>query len=296
MEKQNDDRAIRKLLGPKFRIQEHPTSNDTFKVFTKSLDERNIRLDAQGQWRAAWQRFENTSEQYIQRITAIRIDNKDPLKLQKHRTEYQRRAVRNFLPYLRNRLHYLKWRAKYTTNGAIKLLEQWKSDLHLRLPKIDTVIYKKASESHSDQDVGQSPKQDRPVHPANQDQQGDYMELDDHDDFTVLHSEDELDFNNWERSINSGTDAEDWERSSFLHAYRDAESEYERNNTRSNKTQRKVGSRRLHRHGDWELEAEPSSAGRDDLHCRCRTRSDNSHITVNWIIIPYYQLYLNSTI
>ena len=167
MDEQNDDLAIHKLLGPEFKIQEYKTSNDMFKSFSNSLDERNVCLNAQSQWRAAWQRFENTSEQYIERITAIRIDNKDPLKLQKHRTEYKRRAVRNFLPYLQNRLPYLKGQAKHTAKGAIKLLEQWKSDLHLQLPKTDTIIFKKRHKPHTtEQDVGQPAQQDRRVRQA----------------------------------------------------------------------------------------------------------------------------------
>jgi hypothetical protein len=202
-----------------------------FKSFSNSLDERNVCLNAQSQWRAAWQRFENTSEQYIERITAIRIDNKDPLKLQKHRTEYKRRAVRNFLPYLQNRLPYIKGRAKHTAKGAIKLLEQWKSDLHLQLPKADTIIFKEGHKSHTTkQDVGQHAQQVRRVRQKDQDPSGDLVQIDGHDDFTVLHSEDELDFDNWERSVNSDNDTENWEKSSFLLAYRDAESEYERNN------------------------------------------------------------------
>ena len=108
MDNRNDDVAIQKLLGPEFRIQEYKTTSLLFKSFSNSLDERNICLNSQSQWRMAWQRFENTSEQYIKRISAIRIDNNDPHKLQKHRTEYKRRAVRNFLPYLRDRLPYLK--------------------------------------------------------------------------------------------------------------------------------------------------------------------------------------------
>ena len=88
MNKSPEDFQIDQLLGRQFKINQHRTSNKCLKEFSTALDSRGVCLSSQKHWIAAWNRFENNSEQYIQRIPAIRINNRDPLKIIKHRTEY----------------------------------------------------------------------------------------------------------------------------------------------------------------------------------------------------------------
>ena len=226
------DTEIHELLGNNFEIQTYKSTSDFFKDFRNSLDERGVCLSSQNHWRAAWQRFENTSEQYIQRIPAIRINNKDPLKLQKHRTEYKRRAVRNFLPFLKNRLPYLKGKAKTTSQGAIYTLESWKSQLHIQLPKFDEISFENEpipAEPYLSNPPSDGQLVDAPVLPESQTAPGGVLANTINEDFSVLLSDDDRDFELWEKSVNSDS-AQSWERSSFLHAYRNAESEFQGSN------------------------------------------------------------------
>ena len=117
------ERQIEKFLGPTFVIPQCKDVNTVFSDFAKDLDTRGVCLSSQQHWRAAWERFENTSEQYIQRIPAIRINNRDPNKRIEYRIMYQRRAVRNFLPYLRKRIPYLTGKAKSDAKGAVQILK-----------------------------------------------------------------------------------------------------------------------------------------------------------------------------
>ena len=234
MNDDTDNSTILNLFGPNFCIREHRNVNDVFSTFTRTLDSRNVCLDAQRQWRAAWQRFENTSEQYLERIPAIRIDNKDPTKLLKHRTEYKRRAVRNFLPYLRNRLPFLKGQAKQTTRGAIRTLELWKTELHIKLRTPDRISFDAGTVvpepvRHLSLPDGEPTREDLPRHPESTC----VPKVGTPDDFLELMSDDELSFDNWERTINSDATPDGWEKSSFLKAYRDAESDYESNHPRN---------------------------------------------------------------
>ena len=200
----NTNSEVHKLLGEDFEIQPYKSTTTFFKDFRNSLDERGICTSSQRQWRAAWQRFENTSEQYIQRIPAIRINNKDPLKLQKHRTEYKRRAVRNFLPFLKNRLHYIKHKTKFTAQGAIITLEGWKAQLHIQLPKPDKISFENEpipAEPYLPDPLDHGQLLSNEHRQEGQAALGSAPDNNSGDDFSTLLSNDDLDFDLWEKSV-----------------------------------------------------------------------------------------------
>ena len=131
MSQSTEEEQVRDLLGSEFEIKAFKSPNAAVQEFRASLDKRSVNTKAQKHWRQAWENFENVSEQYIEKIPAIRFNNRDPLALKKFHIAYKRRAVTNFLPYFESRVPYLSGRAKRSAEGSIKLLKYWRAELSL---------------------------------------------------------------------------------------------------------------------------------------------------------------------
>ena len=107
------DKEISNLLGPTFKVNVFESKNAAFRLLKDNINERVPEPSAQNHWKAAWRRFENTSNQYLPKQEAIRIDDKNPeLSRLKYTTNYRRQAVIRFLPYVEEKLPLVRGRAK----------------------------------------------------------------------------------------------------------------------------------------------------------------------------------------
>ena len=107
------DKEISNLLGPTFKVKIFKSKNAAFRLLKDNINGRVPESSAQNHWKAAQRRFENTSNMYLPKQEAIRIDDKNPeLSRLKYTTNYRRQAVMRFLPYIEDKLPLVRGRAK----------------------------------------------------------------------------------------------------------------------------------------------------------------------------------------
>ena len=127
------DKEISNLLGPTFKVNVYDSKNAAFRLLKDNINRRVPESSARNHWRAAWRRFENTSNQYLPKQETIRIDDKNPeLSRLKYTTNYRRQAVIRFLPYVEEKLPLVRGRAKKDL-----LIPEWCLDIR----EINSRIY-----------------------------------------------------------------------------------------------------------------------------------------------------------
>ena len=83
-------------------------------------------------WRNAWEIYKTESAHVIQRPKCIKCTDKNKKKKwADYNTAYKRIAVKQFLPFYRNRIQFLSGKAKQRYSDIIEFLESWRAEFPL---------------------------------------------------------------------------------------------------------------------------------------------------------------------